>query len=605
MLVPVVENTVEATDLHISPRGEIMQHKPRSHIQGHARPSLVRKEQTTEQMRSELTSAASLLKSTSPSDLTQSLSASGTAQGFDGDTLKKAASPGAGVEWQSHVKQANSHEWLYGYSSTSCGMKSSSSGPLVQFGTNEHSVALRAFLPMLFGGIATAIIAMGRSRGASLESLAVPHDTEQEATPRRLDLDCARILCVTCLIWDHSGGWQWSQHNFFFSQQWVLPFLYLTSGSSFMLSQKSLSTYLAKLIAVFVVGVLTNLFADQFTGRPWHGDFGSTIAQMAYVAMLIVFSVIAAPLRAALRLREKRQDADGASSKWIWASALISGFLTCVGFVFLVSPSSLSWVSSSMTTAAPAIGMISNIPLAVVQVAGMFWLCHLACLFMATDLLAWFLLLYIYLPRLLIPYGGVGVPHNVELMIFAMVAQSWKMRGQQQIAGVLQGYWALFMSFLLLMSCADMQGHCDLLPASSIWHRARFYGIELAFCVSLCTESFKVGDPHSFKAIEWLNSWALYAYCFHVAWARMFTQPYGGVFTYTSCIFFCGWAKYNSWQSGVAVPGMKAANSWLYAWLWPNWSERPGRRLSQCLKLGGSTIQLHSAEPPFAPVSKP
>jgi len=300
--------------------------------------------------------------------------------------------------------------------------------------------------------------------------------------------------------------------------------------------------------------VAANWMADVLIGRNWRGDFGNTVFQMNYVVMLMLMSFITAPLRQALLWRKsnpnpKPEEGHAAVGWQLRAALLIYGTLTLVGFALfltqkehtpIISPSKESWAAN----VAPIIN--EGGALALIQVGGAMFLCLLACLFKANDIFPWLLLLHIYLPRLFVPWDQVGFLHNIELFIFAMAAESWKLRGQRAFAKAVQNYWPIIIFFLMIASMPDTYGRCDLRPPATILERFRFYGIEGVLVLFLATGSIKVGDPHHLS--EWLNYWALYAYCFHVAWFRLFPLPYGALITYMSAAFF-----YVAWrQRGVS-----------------------------------------------------
>ena len=71
-------------------------------------------------------------------------------------------------------------------------------------------------------------------------------------------LDFARIACVSCVVTEHCGGSAYSYHNVAFVLQWVLPFLFITSGICAMLSSATLHSYVGRLFIVFVIGVTLN-----------------------------------------------------------------------------------------------------------------------------------------------------------------------------------------------------------------------------------------------------------------------------------------------------------------------------------------------------------
>merc|ERR1712032_423278 len=92
---------------------------------------------------------------------------------------------------------------------------------------------------------------------------------------------------------------------------------------------------------------------------------------------------------------------------------------------------------------------------------------------------------------------------------------------------------------MLIVSNPGVTGRCDLYPLSSAWERVRFYSIECILTVLLISGAYDMSD--SKRITRWLNMWALYAYCFHVCWARIFPYPFhGALFTYGSMpVFYC------------------------------------------------------------------
>merc|ERR1719420_1210765 len=107
----------------------------------------------------------------------------------------------------------------------------------------------------------------------------------------------------------------------------------------------------------------------------------------------------------------------------------------------------------------------------------------------------------------------------------------------------------------MIATMPDMYGRCDLMPPTTVFERLRFYGVEMFLSLFLVTGSIKLGDPHN--VTEWLNYWALYAYCFHVAWARLFPIPYGAVLTYGSAIVaYLIWrASSSNSEAAKNIPG--------------------------------------------------
>lgn len=432
-------------------------------------------------------------------------------------------------------------DWLYTSDPGSCQQ--------AKWDMTKHTSAVRVLLLLLFLVLIAFVVINGRAdhdnEGAG--SLDVERDNERQPQ-RRHDLDYARIICVACVVTEHSGGSHWTSHNTMFVLQWVLPYLYLTSAISWMMSTKGVWMYCLRLSVVLVVGVLANWVADAHNGRDWQGDFGNTVFQMFYVVMLIAMSMLTAPLRQALCHQKNNYPKAGPAVGWrLWAALFSYGIITLVGFAGLFAERQIEKLTAvdahQHLWSSNIEPLINAAPLAFIQVGGVLFLSHLACLFRANDILPWLLILHIYIPRIFIPWTQVGFVHNLELFVFGMVADSWLIRGRRTIATLLQNYWPIIIFLMMLATMPDMYGRCDLLPPAACLERLRFYGVELALCLFLSSRALKVGDP--WNATGWLNYWALSAYCFHVAWARIFPIPYGAVLTYSSSILF-----YAAWRSG-------------------------------------------------------
>mmetsp|Transcript_5325 Transcript_5325/g.13263 ORF Transcript_5325/g.13263 Transcript_5325/m.13263 type:complete len:428 (+) Transcript_5325:338-1621(+) len=352
-------------------------------------------------------------------------------------------------------------------------------------------------------------------------------------------LDYARIVCVSCVVTEHSGGSNYTAHNVVFVLQWVLPYLYLTSGMCFMLSSAPLWFYVFRLAAVLAFGVLMNLLADMINGRDWQDDPGNTVFQMFYVVFLIWLAVSTAPLRRALRWRRENPTAP-----CDWKIAIVAAFWGAVsglGFVFLVTNTSMLRPGHASTHdwTVMAKPVLENAPCVLATTGGVAFLCSLACALNTSDRLGWLLLVVIYVPRVFVPYDSVGYPHNVELYFFGMVAEKWRLRNQEVVAARIRAYWPIFLAVLMLLGMPNMTGRCDLYPPDTCWERFRFYLIELALVIAFVSGAFNTSDP--LKVTRWMNHWALFAYCTHVALARLLPAPLGPILTYSSSVFFFAW----------------------------------------------------------------
>jgi len=207
---------------------------------------------------------------------------------------------------------------------------------------------------------------------------------------RMWHLDFARIVCVSCVVTEHSGGLMYSHHNVAFALQWVLPYLFLTSGICFMLSSAPLWFYVSRLAMVLAAGVGLNWFADIYNGRDWQHDFGTTVFQMFYVVFLIGLAFIGGPLRRALKWRYENPNAP--NNNKIRGVALGHGLLCLVGFAMVLLGHPLIYIpkpDNPESWAARAKVMFDNSSVIAAGTGGVFFLAALACLVNASPWHSW------------------------------------------------------------------------------------------------------------------------------------------------------------------------------------------------------------------------
>lgn len=417
----------------------------------------------------------------------------------------------------------------------------------------------RIFLPLFFASAAAAVLCVSgatRADEADAQNLATPepsemrqHDHSQTdgmdqelsdppSSPKKermYHLDFARIVGVWCVVAEHSGGSTYSHHDVLFVLQWVLPYLFVVSGMCFAMSSTPLWFYIVRLSIVLVVGVGINWIADAATGRDWKHEFGDTIFQMFYVVFLIVFAVLGAPLRHALKWRQRRPDAP--SSTPIKGIAAVYGIVCLIGFTLLAFDVPLvnmpaergieSWNGRAKV-------IFDNSSVIMGMTGGCFFLVALACTVRASPWHSWILLAAIYIPRVVSPFAFAGVPHSADLFILGMAMARWRITGKAIIATFVSSYWPLVVTSLVLLLTPGVTGRCDLHPPQTAWLRFRFYFIELVLVVCFVVGAFRVSDPWGWTG--WLNTWALFAYVTHVAWHRLLPTPYGAVVTYLTIV---------------------------------------------------------------------
>mmetsp|Transcript_91304 Transcript_91304/g.185861 ORF Transcript_91304/g.185861 Transcript_91304/m.185861 type:complete len:620 (-) Transcript_91304:135-1994(-) len=345
-----------------------------------------------------------------------------------------------------------------------------------------------------------------------------------EANERRWHLDFARLLCVACVVTEHSGGTTYTQHNVGFVLQWILPYLFITSGVCFMLSKGALAPYVGRLTILFFVGFFANAIANRIAHRRVINDLGNTIFQMFYCLILIVLALATALLRQGLRWRQENRTTKVNFTFKAYAAFWLT--LTVVGAVYYLSGLQIITVNAGDNDwFAYNADVLINFDLILLEIGGLFFLSSLAVLLGTTDMIGWLLLALIYIPRVVFPWNQVGYPHNVQLYVWGMVTESIKLRGSEMIGRTIRCYWMLWLVVLLILFTPGHYGRCDLHPAANYWERFRFYSIECFLSVSFVTGAWKMDDP--MKLMEPLGYWAIFAYAFHVAFARVIPAPYG------------------------------------------------------------------------------
>ncbi|CAJ1459658.1 unnamed protein product [Effrenium voratum] len=328
-----------------------------------------------------------------------------------------------------------SGDWLFHVRTTSC------HGDAFDNGT--YTSVSRTFLPMLCLGSVGLILCTG---GAS-KRVDPPPDAENAsandspqsspqsppASGRLWHVDFARICAVMCVIFEHCGGMSYTHRNVGFGLWWALPYLYLTSGMSSMISKSSMWGYIFRLLLVFAVGVLANLFADVVTRRDWRHDFGNTIFQMFFVVMLLIMAPLAEPLRLALRDRAAGQSV-GVSTQlmagwWgLLAAAALAAFVR--GYTgdspdIVTQTFQDEKVSHWIQFYAP---VLRHTPIILVHVGGTLFLSLLATIICSDHLsgvVGWVLLAFTYLQMIVIPWDQDSFAHLVTLNILGMVTYQW------------------------------------------------------------------------------------------------------------------------------------------------------------------------------------
>eukprot|EP00929_Paragymnodinium_shiwhaense_P107051 TRINITY_DN7302_c0_g2_i8.p1 TRINITY_DN7302_c0_g2~~TRINITY_DN7302_c0_g2_i8.p1 ORF type:complete len:499 (-),score=49.30 TRINITY_DN7302_c0_g2_i8:247-1743(-) len=454
-------------------------------------------------------------------------------------------------------------DWLFHTRTIKCGCG--------EWDNLPSSTLSRIFLPLFYLAVACVIVALGalRSQLPMLKQKTDAEEEVEEASPGALHnpqqknqrlwyIDYVRILCIAATVTEHSGGTNYSGSNVLWTQQWVLPYLYTVSGICFMFSSAPLLLYEAKLAVVLLVGVCFNFTADVISGRDWLNNPGNTIFQMAYVILLMGMSVMTNPLREALIWRSEHPFAKAPLKIVLYTSVagLVFAFAVTyftAGIPFIDLDNAPGMVQGLRGSGAQ--GILTNGPLMLSMIAGLNFLSMLACTVGVHDSLPVVLLAAIYVPRFVIPYNRGGHPINADLFMFGMVIRHFPLHHQAKVKSFIREYWVIWVAALLICSDPDVIGRCDLWPLNSTWERLRFYAIECWMVILLISGALNTGD--SLGLTFSLNLWALYAYCSHVAWARVLPVPYGAIVTYAAAPVFVLFAKH---QERLAEDGTSTSS---------------------------------------------
>mmetsp|Transcript_85426 Transcript_85426/g.160872 ORF Transcript_85426/g.160872 Transcript_85426/m.160872 type:complete len:582 (+) Transcript_85426:78-1823(+) len=367
--------------------------------------------------------------------------------------------------------------------------------------------------------------------------------TGADKRERLWHLDFARICAIGCVIFEHAGGEAYTWHNVAWGLWWALPFLYITSGMGNVMSRSSMTVYAGRLVAILVVGVSANLVADICTGRDWQDDFPNTVFQMWFVVMLIFMTIVAEPLRVALHHVKESPDTRLPLSTicftYMWGAILCVSLIILLIGVDKVMPDLTSQEENWFTF--NFLPVLKMAPIILAEFSGMLFFPLLACIVSHPSrrgIVGWLLLAFTYVPVIFLPWDQDGFVRCLSLYVAAMVILMWPLAGTQRIASVVQSYWPLLIMILCLVTMPEMVGRCDMHPPVYWWERLRFNMGELILVVCFMSGGFKTSDPYNVTV--WLGWWALYAYCFHVAWARLLGHPWGALLTLGSIVIF--WA---------------------------------------------------------------
>jgi len=181
-------------------------------------------------------------------------------------------------------------------------------------------------------------------------------------------------------------------------------------------------------------------------------------------------------------------------------------------------------------------GAVQYAPLLMAQVGGLGVICCLGIAVGSSGWLFWILLFIIMAQQVGIPYKKGFHPFMGDIYLLGMINFAWPMKGKDLIVKLIHNYWPLWMVLSMIWAMPHVEGRCDLDPLNTWWERMRFRGLEAALLVLFFSGAISTADPYGI--VGWLNMWALYAYCSHVAWARLLPVPWGAFFTYAAMVPF-------------------------------------------------------------------
>lgn len=419
-------------------------------------------------------------------------------------------------------------DWLFHVRTTYCDAK-------VPFDIETNSFTVRVIALVL---LACCLLLLTLSPG---ETSPLPSRQNPE---RIYFLDYARSVAVMCVVYEHSGGAGYTSRNTIFALWWCLPFLYMTSGTSFMMSHSSLASYLTRLLRLLAIGVSFNLAADAYSRRDWHNDFGTTIYQMWFVAMLIVMAIVSAPLSSALKvIRDTTEIPFVTPAVCFWSCLTLAGLIgTTVEIDFNGMEKNSHWVRTWQ-------GTFEHVPWMVFTVSGTFLLCFWAIAHTGSTqngMLVWAILLFLYVPPCIAPYHqGSQIARLVGLYVLAMVSQVWPGQGMEAISKAVASYWPILFFILGAISMPDMTGRCDQFPPGTVWERLRHLSGEAVLTICYLSGGFQASD--CYNICESLRYWSLFAYATHVAWYRTMGSPWSTLFTFGTMPIFYAW-RYRAQQ---------------------------------------------------------
>lgn len=122
-------------------------------------------------------------------------------------------------------------------------------------------------------------------------------------------IDVFRAGCAACVVLD-LGSAKFSNWNVLFCQAWVLQWSFVIGGVCYAISRRPLCSYMGRLGLYLAMGASSNWAASIVTDPEWT-SFKSAFHQLWFIAGLMVFALVFAPVKQNLRqVRQRHADGD-------------------------------------------------------------------------------------------------------------------------------------------------------------------------------------------------------------------------------------------------------------------------------------------------------
>lgn len=399
-------------------------------------------------------------------------------------------------------------------------------------------------------------------------------------------LDITRICCVGCVAIDH-GNSAFGMWNVAFSQEWVLQYLYLVSGVCYGMSSRGLMQYEMRLAVYLLIGVLVNWSAWVVTGQDWMHDFFNVVFHLWFVAGLMIYAALLAPLRPYLewvrrrsdRLRaEAAMDAAPSTSRdpeaehpdvageaeasaqspvglrqrtnrdsLLRTLAVVGGGLVAMMLVFHVV------LEPCLESTAPMVyrfwsqfgsnvgfwGLPNSIQesqeflqhtcrYVLLTLSNVYLIIVCPLVLQQRTVTGWLVLANTYLNRMLFHRGQDERPfHGLDLMMITLTCQYLGLKGRRKVGEYVIRYWFVVLLLCTLLWPPGEFGRFDENPPTRMDTRIRINLLEAIFVVVWLVAGERLVQPEIFTedGMDFLNSWALIVFLVHKAVHIMFVPP--------------------------------------------------------------------------------